>query len=158
MRVRVVYMLMPLKSKIIIILLGPTIIGFGLIASIVGLSLNATEFKQHKNVTLVEKIKSCLVYSTLEKINIDPIKIINHVNVAYLGKWSNYIKTWEIYRNDVQSIIDGKGSSSSELRVLRLTGNGLTKHLIDVEDRLTMIKCLQYIHMGGAREANPNNY
>ena len=158
MRVGVVNMPMSLKSKIIIVLLGPTIIGFGLIACIVGLSLNATEFEQLKNHTLIEKIESCLTYPTVEKINVDPIKIVNHVNVTYRGKWGNYIKTWEIYRNDIQSIIDDKESGSLELRVLRLTDNSLSKHLIDVEDRLTMIKCLQYIHISGTEEINLNNY
>ena len=158
MRVGVVNMPMSLKSKIIIVLLGPTIIGFGLIACIVGLSLNATEFKQLKNYTLIEKIESCLVYPTVEKINADPIKIVDHVNATYRGKWGKYIKTWELYKNDIQSIIDDKESSSSELGVLRLTDNSLSKHLMDVEDRLTMIKCLQYIHLGGTKEINLNNY
>lgn len=158
MRVGVVNMPMSLKSKIIIVLLGPTIIGFGLIACIVGLSLNATEFKQLKNYTLIEKIESCLVYPTVEKINADPIKIVDHVNATYRGKWGKYIKTWELYRNDIQSIIDDKESNSLELGVLRLKDDSLSKHLIDVEDRLTMIKCLQYIHIGGTKEKNLNNY
>ena len=80
------------------------------------------------------------------------------MNATYRGKWGKYIKTWELYRNDIQSIIDDKESSSSELGVLRLTDNSLSKHLMDVEDRLTMIKCLQYIHLGGTKEINLNNY
>jgi len=147
-----------LKSKMIVVLLGPTIIGFCLVAGIVGLSLNATEFKIQKNHSLLEKIESCVVYSAVNKIKTDPVKIVDHVNAAYHGDWNNYIKTWEIYRNNVQSIINSAGWSSSERQVFRLTDNSLLEHLIDIENRLTMIKCLKYINVNRIGITNPNNY
>ena len=147
-----------LKSKIIIALLGPTIIGFVLIICIVALSLNAEEFKQLKNLALITKIESCLVYPAVDEITTNPIKIIDHVNAIHHGKWDDYIKKWEIYRNGVQSIIDSRVSSLSRLGITRLKDDSLSSHLIEVENRLNMIKCLQYINMSRTRKMNLNNY
>ena len=71
------------------------------------------------------------------------VKIIKYVDRKYSGNWSTYIQKWENYKKKMKSILDSNGTALVQSRDIILHGQKLASHILDIEQRLEVTRCLK---------------
>ncbi len=64
------------------------------------------------------------------------------VNRNYNGDWAPYIAKWEAYRKRMNAIHAKGGTAVVKSRSLRLKGETLANHLVQIDGRIKTIQCL----------------
>jgi hypothetical protein len=72
-----------------------------------------------------------------------PEKIVRYVDQAFRGEWESYIARWEDYRFRMEQIYDANGAALVKSRNLRLEGQELARHIQDIDQRLSVTRCLK---------------
>ena len=72
-----------------------------------------------------------------------PEKIVRYVDQAFRGEWESYIARWEDYRFRMEQIYYANGAAVVKSRNLRLEGDALAAHIKDIEQRLSVTRCLK---------------
>ena len=81
-------------------------------------------------------------------------KIVRHVEQHYSGKWDPYIEKWKKYRDKMKSIFDNKGTAIVKSKGVRLKGSFLQNHIIKVDKRILITKCLKRKYSGRLASLN----
>lgn len=71
------------------------------------------------------------------------VKIVKYVDRKYSGDWDPYIQKWVAYKKKMQGILESKGTALVKSRDIRLNGKNLAAHIIQIEQRLVVTRCLQ---------------
>jgi hypothetical protein len=141
-------MLIPKRFKITLAVVGPTFIGFGLIACIASFSLQVAQAENSKWSAIKEKAATCPDLPKVVWWKTTHIKIIKHVDIKYSGNWVPYIQKWENYKKKLQIVLESGGTALVEDRNISLTGEKLKSHLVEIDQRLIVIRCLKKIFSG----------
>jgi hypothetical protein len=136
-------MLVAEKIKIALAVVGPTFIGFGLIACIASLSLQVAQADDAKLTAMKEKVASCPALPQVVWWKTTHLKIVKHVDFKYSGNWIPYIQKWENYKKKLQAVFENGGTAVVETRNINLSGDKLKKHLMEIDQRLAVIRCLK---------------
>ena len=83
-------------------------------------------------------------------------KIVNYVDKRYNGEWDPYIKKWLRYRTQMSDIFDREGTAIVKSRGIRLKGDILQRHILDVDQRIRVTECLKQKHGGRMAFNNPS--
>ena len=81
-------------------------------------------------------------------------KIVQHVEQHYSGKWDPYIEKWKIYRDKMKNIFDKKGTAVVKSKGVRLKGSTLQNHIIKVDKRILITRCLKRKYSGRLASLN----
>tara|TARA_B100000315_G_scaffold250073_1_gene282307 strand:+ start:269 stop:1063 length:795 start_codon:yes stop_codon:yes gene_type:complete len=88
------------------------------------------------------------------------VKIVNYVDRKYGGNWHPYIQKWENYRAKMQDILERDGTALVKSRDIRLRGEQLARHIVQIEQRIVVTRCLQDKFSGqmakGGQAVDPN--
>ena len=83
------------------------------------------------------------------------VKIVKYVDRKYGGNWHPYIKKWENYKSKMQDILERDGTALVKSRDIRLRGDQLARHIVQIEQRITVTRCLQDKFSGQMAQSDP---
>ncbi len=82
------------------------------------------------------------------------VKIVKYVDRKYGGNWHPYIKKWENYKSKMQDILERDGTALVKSRDIRLRGEQLAHHIVQIEQRIVVTRCLQEKFSGQMAESD----
>jgi len=69
--------------------------------------------------------------------------VINTVNKRYKGNWDEYMKRWEKYQSKMTRLHENGETAVVKSRGLRLEGETLKEHVVNIDQRINVMKCLR---------------
>ena len=117
-------------------------IGLALIAGVTTLP-NQAVLAQSSTDLIAAKAASCPALPDVIWWKTTHVKIVRYVDRKYSGDWTPYIIKWENYKKKMQGILDGNGTALVKSRDIRLRGKQLAEHIIQIEERLVVTRCLK---------------
>jgi hypothetical protein len=87
--------------------------------------------------------ESCPTLPHVSWWDTSPEKIVRYVDQAFRGEWESYIARWEDYRFRMEQIYQANGAAVVRSRNLRLEGDQLARHIDDIDQRLSVTRCLK---------------
>jgi len=70
--------------------------------------------------------------------------VLSTVEKRYKGDWDQYTERWLKYRKTMQTLFDQKKPAIVKSRGVRMEGETLKKHIINIDTRLEVIRCLRH--------------
>jgi len=84
------------------------------------------------------------------------VKIVKYVDRKYGGNWNPYIQKWENYKFKMENILERDGTALVKSRNIRLRGEQLAHHIVQIEQRIAVTRCLQEKFSGQMAQSNPS--
>jgi hypothetical protein len=104
------------------------------------------EINAHDSIAV--KVTDCPELPNVTWWKTTRIKIVEYVDFKYRGNWVPYIEKWETYKIKMQRILANNGTALVKSRNVSLHGKKLALHILKIEQRIKVTKCLQGIFSG----------
>jgi hypothetical protein len=134
-------------------LIGPAFVGIALITGFTLISLKAVQAAD-RTEDIASRASSCPALPDVVWWKTSHVKIVKYVDRKYRGNWTPYIVRWENYRSKMQDILERNGTALVKSRDIRLRGRQLAEHIVQIEQRLTVTRCLKRKFSGQLAQNN----
>jgi hypothetical protein len=136
-------MLVSRRIKFTTALAGPVFVGFALIAGLTTISHQAAQAEDSSLANMEAKAANCPALPNVLWWKTTHVKIVKYVDRKYRGNWTPYIQKWINYKKKMQGILESDGTALVKSRDIRLRGDELAAHILEIEQRLIVTRCLQ---------------